>query len=345
MPFESKSQMRACYAQQALDLKAGREPKWDCAEFQAATPDAKALPERKDAGWGEEMRFRSKGITPQYLFDEKAKSIHSTGLPTLLAKMRFMAGSEDARFPSYRLQSDLLERIRSSKVSAVLSAIQQTANDAPETGTEVHPPLMINPYGDGPEAAEYENGYSHAQSLGHMALATADGAQWSRWLSSPKPWSEGFTSGAKSVGSSPMKTSALEVLAVLKTAALSTNAILQPIGQESYISNMLGGAAIGGLSGHWLASRHGVGDNGRSGLMGAGVGAGLGAGLGALATWGQNRSADSANAFESLPADVQRRLYTANATRGAGLPISAEDEDLLKQHENNMYFANLFRNP
>jgi len=44
MPFKSKAQRRACWAQYNRDKKAGRKPKWDCKEWEAATP--KELPER-----------------------------------------------------------------------------------------------------------------------------------------------------------------------------------------------------------------------------------------------------------------------------------------------------------
>ena len=43
MPFKSRKQQRACYAQRARDIKAGRPVKWDCDEF-ARDTDFKSLP-------------------------------------------------------------------------------------------------------------------------------------------------------------------------------------------------------------------------------------------------------------------------------------------------------------
>lgn len=45
MPFLSKSQNRACWAQYNRDIKAGRKPKWDCKEFAKYT-DYSSLPEK-----------------------------------------------------------------------------------------------------------------------------------------------------------------------------------------------------------------------------------------------------------------------------------------------------------
>lgn len=38
MPFVSQAQRRACWAK--------RDPRWNCAEWQAHTPDSRSLPER-----------------------------------------------------------------------------------------------------------------------------------------------------------------------------------------------------------------------------------------------------------------------------------------------------------
>ncbi len=38
MPFKSQAQRQACWARYHQDKKAGRKPKWDCEEWEAATP-------------------------------------------------------------------------------------------------------------------------------------------------------------------------------------------------------------------------------------------------------------------------------------------------------------------
>ncbi len=38
MPFKSTSQRRACWAQYNKAKRAGQKPKWDCKEWEAATP-------------------------------------------------------------------------------------------------------------------------------------------------------------------------------------------------------------------------------------------------------------------------------------------------------------------
>lgn len=45
MPFVSKAQRRACYAQYGRDKKAGNTPKWNCKEWDSKT-DLKNLPEK-----------------------------------------------------------------------------------------------------------------------------------------------------------------------------------------------------------------------------------------------------------------------------------------------------------
>nr|QBK88095.1 MAG: hypothetical protein LCMAC202_04570 [Marseillevirus LCMAC202] len=40
MPFKSEAQRRACWAHYHKDKKAGRKPKWDCEEWEAATRKA-----------------------------------------------------------------------------------------------------------------------------------------------------------------------------------------------------------------------------------------------------------------------------------------------------------------
>lgn len=38
MPFRNQAQMRACFAQRARDLSAGKTPKWDCHKWAHETP-------------------------------------------------------------------------------------------------------------------------------------------------------------------------------------------------------------------------------------------------------------------------------------------------------------------
>jgi len=47
MPFQSKSQMRACYAQMSRDKKAGRKSKWNCHKWAHETRNIRNLPEYK----------------------------------------------------------------------------------------------------------------------------------------------------------------------------------------------------------------------------------------------------------------------------------------------------------
>ena len=44
MPFKSKSQRRACWAQYRRDKKAGKEPQWDCKKWEKETTGK--LPEK-----------------------------------------------------------------------------------------------------------------------------------------------------------------------------------------------------------------------------------------------------------------------------------------------------------
>jgi len=44
MPFVSKQQMRACYAQRSAAIREGRPVTWDCDEFARETEDKKKLP-------------------------------------------------------------------------------------------------------------------------------------------------------------------------------------------------------------------------------------------------------------------------------------------------------------
>ena len=46
MPFVSKAQSKACWAQHSRDVKAGRTPKWNCKEWSKHTEYSK-LPDKK----------------------------------------------------------------------------------------------------------------------------------------------------------------------------------------------------------------------------------------------------------------------------------------------------------
>lgn len=65
MPFKSKSQRRACWAQYHRDVKAGRKPAWDCYEWESKTTD-KSLPEylpKKKAVAKRPLKSKSKKVT------------------------------------------------------------------------------------------------------------------------------------------------------------------------------------------------------------------------------------------------------------------------------------------
>ena len=67
-----------------------------------------------------------------------------------------------------------------------------------EPGTEVHAPIIANPYQQDPDLAkQYENGYHHAQELGHLTLSQSDPAQWA---SAHTVWREGFAKAATQLG-------------------------------------------------------------------------------------------------------------------------------------------------
>jgi hypothetical protein len=56
MPFQSKAQMRAAFAQDAEDRKHGREPRWNAKKWADHTPNIKDLPEHvKKANLSEEF--------------------------------------------------------------------------------------------------------------------------------------------------------------------------------------------------------------------------------------------------------------------------------------------------
>ena len=46
MPFRSKSQIRACYAQRSKDLKNNRKPKWNCKLWLSHTKNIKNLQDK-----------------------------------------------------------------------------------------------------------------------------------------------------------------------------------------------------------------------------------------------------------------------------------------------------------
>lgn len=244
MPFVSKSQRRACYARQALDSKST----WDCGEFEAATPKGARLPEHK-------APEKSAAITTMQLLDlyskdeaewnEADKNLADAFGKEVTARSNEVAARDKtsaaikAHWP--KNLRDLLvdkvgpakfhaERMDSLKQAAVSELIRTTNSDAAPTGTEVHPPLLSNPYlaADHKSAVDYENGYQHAQEQGHMALSTAPPEQWASWQRNPRPWFEGFTAGASSVGSQPPLTPKVAMLTALEVLTAKTAAVSLP---------------------------------------------------------------------------------------------------------------------
>lgn len=84
-----------------------------------------------------------------------------------------------------------------SKLSAPVTPITLTGRTHSSSGNDVQQPLLTNPYiPSDPEAAkEYENGYQHAMSLGHMGINN-----YQIPTSSPLPWKQGFAEGAEKLG-------------------------------------------------------------------------------------------------------------------------------------------------
>ena len=92
-----------------------------------------------------------------------------------------------------------------NKLADINPLARATADGAKPRGDEVRPTLIANPYANTPNAAEYENGYQYAQTLGHEALNSADG---SRWANAPGAWKQGLEAGAKSLGCGQLKAAA-----------------------------------------------------------------------------------------------------------------------------------------
>ena len=93
-----------------------------------------------------------------------------------------------------------LKRAGAATGLEAMKAAALTPMGAAPRGDELHIPLQRNPYGDPMQGAEYENGYAHAQSLGHAVLNQTTEGDVSRWAHNAPPWREGFAEGARRLG-------------------------------------------------------------------------------------------------------------------------------------------------
>jgi hypothetical protein len=91
------------------------------------------------------------------------------------------------------------------KAAGVNPLVRASVNEGMPRGDDVQIPLTVNPYstgtaGDPAQAAEYENGYQFAQSLGHIGLNSATPEQIGGWAARDPAWRDGFGAAADGLG-------------------------------------------------------------------------------------------------------------------------------------------------
>lgn len=161
------------------------------------------------------------------------------------------------------------------KLAAISPLIQTTAEDVPERGDEVHPPMMSNPYvADPAQGPEYENGYQHAQELGHLQLVSVPPDQLPGWRNSAVAWRQGFAASARALGAGQV---ANTIEATVKTAGTPIMLQMTKLAY-GYMKGLRYGAGIGAGLGavKGLVSGEDMGDVARNTLQGAAVGGVLG---------------------------------------------------------------------
>lgn len=141
--------------------------------------------------------------------------------------------------------------------------IQTTVQPAQPRGDEVHAPLNRNPYLGTENAPEFENGYEHAQSLGHLTLSQSNAQQWA---GQNPAWRAGFATAASRLGQERLSQ---ELMA--KSAAVDPAELISLRRKQLITSTILGagGAALGGYTGGLLDPAYGS-------LVGAAAGSTLG---------------------------------------------------------------------
>ena len=99
MPFESKAQMRKCFALK----RQGKAQGWDCDEWAGATKDPKSLPEKKagDIMNSEDM-IKVASEEPGALFKEAGLKDTLKNIPTAIRKLLKDAKSGNLYHPSIK---------------------------------------------------------------------------------------------------------------------------------------------------------------------------------------------------------------------------------------------------
>ncbi|MFA6132442.1 MAG: DUF5661 family protein [Phycisphaerae bacterium] len=98
--------------------------------------------------------------------------------------------------------TQLMNRLR-ARAGKVAIDLTQTATQmaAAPRGDELHLPMGEDPYaGDQKASADYENGFSYAQALGHQMLNQATEGDIQRWQGNEQPWRDGFAAACEKFG-------------------------------------------------------------------------------------------------------------------------------------------------
>lgn len=147
------------------------------------------------------------------------------------------------------------------KTAAIDPGIRTTGEESAANGSDVQTELLRNPFegptGNPAQAADFENGYQNAQSLGHLQIAQAQPAQIQAWAKDNPAWRAGFAQAARTMGCGNV---AMQINPSGKVAHMNLLSL------PTHVNAKIAGA-LGTLAG---------------GLMGAGVGAGIGASTGGM---------------------------------------------------------------
>lgn len=146
-----------------------------------------------------------------------------------------------------------------SKLAEVNPTVRMTADPSVPRGDEVHIPLLYNPYNADPQAAaEYENGYEYAQSIGHLQLDGVTPEDLQRWSTTAVPWREGFKDALGKLGRGDLAekiAARKKIIAVDFDGTLATTVSHNPYNPE-HLGNPVG-PMVDRVKG-WLADGHDV---------------------------------------------------------------------------------------
>jgi hypothetical protein len=169
---------------------------------------------------------------------------------------------------------------------AVDPNIQMTQRDSSPHGDEVHIPLQRNPYNDPlanpQDAADYENGYQHAQDLGHQGLAMIDQAKAQSLMRQPAAWKQGMADAARKLGKADIADMLEQVTG--SEAMNKISAIVWEPAKEAGVTGGVIGGLLGGYAGvgpgyamgrQHIGGRHGGEIGGAISGLGTGVLSGL----------------------------------------------------------------------